>query len=367
MAHQQLKTRQAQWPSTLSATATHDTKRGEDVRMRIAVLSEVPKLWSQRATQWNKLNRKWKASGEQGPVPSLDDEYLLYQTLIGAWPLTQLDEAGHEELCTRIQNYMIKAIREAKVHTSWVNSDPDYEEAMRQFVAGVLNRSEAKDFLEDFLPFQARIAQYGIYNSLAQLLIKITAPGVPDFYQGTEFWDLNLVDPDNRRPVDFGLRQTVLAAFRQVGDSVEARQALLNDLLTHRADGRIKLWVTAEGLRYRRAHAALFQQGEYVPLQVIGPRRDHLFAFARIHGDQAVVVVVPRLLTGVIEDPTELPVGKRVWGDTKVTMPSWKEGSPYRHVLTGKPFVTIQDDGRQAVGVAEILAECPVALIERVA
>lgn len=367
MAHQQLKTRQAQWPSTLSATATHDTKRGEDVRMRIAVLSEVPKLWSQRATQWSKLNRKWKASGEQGPVPSLDDEYLLYQTLIGAWPLTQLDEAGHEELCTRLQNYMIKAIREAKVHTSWVNSDPDYEEAMRQFVAGVLNRSEAKDFLEDFLPFQARIAQYGIYNSLAQLLIKITAPGVPDFYQGTEFWDLNLVDPDNRRPVDFGLRQTVLAAFRQVGDSVEARQALLNDLLTHRADGRIKLWVTAEGLRYRRAHAALFQQGEYVPLQVIGPRRDHLFAFARIHGDQAVVVVVPRLLTGVIEDPTELPVGKRVWGDTKVTMPSWKEGSPYRHVLTGKPFVTIQDDGRQAVGVAEILAECPVALIERVA
>ncbi len=335
MVHQQLKERQGRWPATLSATATHDTKRGEDVRMRIAVLSEVPKLWSQQTTQWRKVNRKWKVSAEQGLAPSADDEYLLYQTLIGAWPLTQLDEQGYEGFCARIQGYMNKAIREAKVHTSWVNSDHEYEEAMRQFVAGVLNRTEAKDFFDEFLPFQRRIAQYGMYNSLAQLLIKIAAPGVPDFYQGTELWDFNLVDPDNRRPVDFGLRRTVLAAVRLATDSVQARQDLLKDLLTHRADGRIKLWLTLEGLRYRREHAELFRQGEYVPLQVLGAKREHIFAFARIYGDQAGVVVVPRLLTGLIEDPAELPIGERIWGDTKVTMPAWKEGSPYRNILTG--------------------------------
>ncbi len=367
MAHQRLKERQGRWPSTLSATATHDTKRGEDVRTRISVLSEVPKLWSQRVTQWSKANRKWKVSAEQGLVPSADDEYLLYQTLIGAWPLTPLDTSGYEEFCARIQIYMNKAIREAKVHTSWVNSDHEYEEAMRQFVAGVLNRSEAKDFLDDFLPFQRRIAQYGMYNSLAQLLIKMMAPGVPDFYQGTELWDFNLVDPDNRRSVDFGIRRTFLAAVRQAADSAQARQDLLNDLLTHRADGRIKLWLTTQGLRYRRDHAELFRQGEYVPLQVSGAKREHLFAFARIHGDQAAVVVVPRLLTGVIEDPTELPIGERIWGDTKVTMPAWKEGSPYRNVLTGRQSVTLPDEGRQVVAAAEILGDCPVALMERIA
>jgi (1->4)-alpha-D-glucan 1-alpha-D-glucosylmutase len=183
MVHQQLKERQGRWPATLSATATHDTKRGEDVRTRISVLSEVPKLWSQRVTQWSKVNRKWRVSGEQGLVPTADDEYLLYQTLIGAWPLTQLDEQEHEGFRARIQDYMTKASREAKVYTSWVNPDHEYEEAVRQFVAAVLNRSEANDFLDDFLPFQRRIAQYGMYNSLAQLLIKITAPGVPDFYR----------------------------------------------------------------------------------------------------------------------------------------------------------------------------------------
>lgn len=333
--------------------------------MRIAVLSEMPKLWSQRVMLWGKLNRKWKVSAEQGPVPSADDEYLLYQTLIGAWPLTPLDEERHEEFRTRMQQYMNKAIREAKVHTSWVNPDPEYEEAMGRFVARILDRSESKDFLDDFLPFQRRIAQYGIYNSLAQLLIKITAPGVPDFYQGTEFWDLNLVDPDNRRPVDYELRQTVLASLRSAGDSVQARQALLHDLLTHRVDGRIKLWLTTEGLRYRRVHADLFQQGEYVPLQVTGAKRELLFAFARLHGDQAVVVVVPRLLTGVIEDPTVLPVGERVWGDTRVMMPSWKEGSPFRNVLTGSQLVTVSDEGRQSITAAEILKDCPVAVVER--
>lgn len=365
MVHQQLKERQGRWPATLSATATHDTKRGEDVRTRISVLSEVPKLWSQRVTQWSKVNRKWRVSGEQGLVPTADDEYLLYQTLIGAWPLTQLDEQEHEGFRARIQDYMTKASREAKVYTSWVNPNHEYEEAVRQFVAAVLTRSEANDFLDDFLPFQRWIAQYGMYNSLAQLLIKITAPGVPDFYRGTELWDFNLVDPDNRRPVDFGTRQTVLAAVRQADDSGQARQDLLKDLLTHRADGRIKLWLTTQGLRYRREHAELFIQGEYVPLQVLGAKREHLFAFARIQGDQAVVVVVPRLLTGVIEDPSELPVGDRVWGDTKVTMPSWKEGSPYRNVLTERQSVTFQDEGRQAIAVAEILRECPVALMER--
>lgn len=365
MVHQQLKERQGRWPATLSATATHDTKRGEDVRVRIAVLSEVTKLWNHRVTQWSRLNRKWKISGEQGVMPTADDEYLLYQTLIGAWPLIMRDEQEHQVFCARIQAYMNKAIREAKVHTSWVNPDHEYEEAVHRFVAAVLNRSEAMEFLDDFLPFQRRIAQYGIYNSLAQLVIKMTAPGVPDFYQGTEFWDLNLVDPDNRRPVDFGERQAVLAALQQPENSVQARAILLNDLLLHRTDGRIKLWLTREGLRYRRAHAELFQQGEYVPLQVFGPKKEHLFAYARIYEDHAAVVVVPRLLTGVIDDPTELPVGERVWGDTSVMMPSWKDGSPYQNVWSGSHLATVSYDDHQIISAAALLKECPVALLER--
>ncbi|MBS0150820.1 MAG: malto-oligosyltrehalose synthase [Nitrospira sp.] len=365
LVHQQLRERQGRWPATLSATATHDTKRGEDVRARISVLSEVPKLWGQRVAQWSRMNGKWKVSGEQGQMPTADDEYLFYQTLIGAWPLITRDEQEYEGFCTRIQAYMTKAIREAKAHTSWVNPDHDYEAAVHRFVASVLNRSEAKDFLADFLPFMQRIAHYGIYNSLAQLVIKITAPGVPDFYQGTEFWDLNLVDPDNRRPVDFGERQTILAVLQQSRDSVQSRQTLLNDLLRHRTDGRIKLWLMTEGLRYRRAHAELFQQGEYVPLQVFGSKREHLFAYARIYGDHAAVVVVPRLLTGVIADPTELPVGERAWADTRVMMPSWKDGSPYQNVWSGSRLATVQDNGHQTIPAATILKECPVALMER--
>ncbi|HMS83288.1 MAG TPA: malto-oligosyltrehalose synthase [Nitrospira sp.] len=365
-AHQQLKTRQGRWPATMSATATHDAKRGEDVRARISVLSEVPKAWNQRVTQWSKLNRKWKVSDEQGVVPIADDEYLLYQTLIGAWPFEPLDESGHKEFCTRIQTYMTKATREAKVRTSWVNSDHEYEEGTRQFVASILDRSKSADFLNDFLAFQQRIAQYGLYNSLAQLLLKITSPGVPDFYQGTEFWDLTLVDPDNRRPVDFQQRRSVLDAFRQPADTAHVRQTLLNDLLTHRTDGRIKLWLTTEGLRYRRAHAELFQKGEYVPLEVLGSKREHLFAFARIHEDTAIAVVVPRLLTGVVEDPSEWSVDGWAWGDTRVVMPSWKQGSPYRNVLSASQLATTPDGTQQTLAVAELLKEFPVALLERI-
>ncbi len=363
--HQQLKARQGRWPATLSTTATHDTKRGEDVRARISVLSEVPKAWSQRVTQWSKFNRKLKVSDEQGLAPIADDEYLLYQTLIGAWPFEPLDASGQKEFCERIQTYMKKATREAKVRTSWVNPNHEYEDATSRFVASILDRTQAAEFLNDFLPFQQRIAQYGLYNSLAQLLIKITAPGVPDFYQGTEFWDLNLVDPDNRRAVDFHMRRNVLETFRQTVDSRQARQPLLHDLLVNRADGRIKLWLTAEGLRYRRAHASLFLHGEYVPLDVVGPKREHLFAFARIHEDEAIVVVVPRLLTGLVEDPAGRSFDGWTWGETSVVMPSWKQGSSYRNVLSERQLETAQNGTRQTLSAAEILREFPGALLER--
>ena len=364
--HEWMRERQAHWPHSLSATSTHDTKRSEDVRARINVLSELPKVWRAQLATWAKLNKRHKTEMEGQPAPDGNEEYLLYQTLIGAWPLSTLDDTQYRTFCDRIQSYMTKALREAKVHTSWVNPEQGYENAVRGFIEAILDRSQANPFLDALLPFQETIAQYGMTNSLSQVILKVAAPGIPDFYQGAELWAFNLVDPDNRYPVDFGRRAEFLTALRRaVADAGTDRRSLVRGLVEARADGRIKMYITAMALEFRRDHPALFSEGDYVPLESRGSQSGHLCAFTRIYRDQAVVTVVPRLVAGLSPEAKGPPMGTEVWSDTHVTVPSWKGRSRYRNVLTGEMLTTVEIEGSQALPVAQVLGVLPVALLER--
>ncbi len=363
LVHQQLKVRQERWPMALSTSSTHDTKRSEDVRARLNALSELPKQWKERVTRWRKLNRKWKTVVDEEPVPGPPEEYLLYQILVGVWPLASMSAEEYEQFVGRIQAYMIKAVKEAKQHTSWVSSNREYEEAVSRFVASILDRSEANPFVADFLPFHSRVGQYGLYNSLAQLVIKLAAPGVPDFYQGTELWDFSLVDPDNRRPVDFQARAAMLADLRKAAADQDGRPALVRALLDARADGRIKLFVTSEGLRFRRAHQELFRHGRYAPLEGTGERAAHVFAFARSHADRSVVAAVPRLLTQVIPDAQTPPLDEAVWGKTWIVLPHVGEGRRFRNVFSGATLSTVLTEGRPGLPVGQMFADLPVALL----
>jgi len=298
---------------------------------------------------------------EGQPVPNRNEEYLLYQTLVGAWPHEPVSEAEHAEFVGRIQGYMFKALREAKVHASWVNPNPDYEAALRRFVAAVLDRAGPSPFLADFVPFQQRVSAWGMYNSLAQTLLKLTAPGVPDIYQGTELWDLSLVDPDNRRPVDCERRRRLLEELVREASRPDGDLAgLARELLARKADGRIKLYVTHRALAFRRDHAPLFLEGDYVPLEARGERRHHLCAFARSHGSAAVVVAVPRLVARLAADRP--PLGDEVWGETWLPLPAG-EPATYRNLFTGGTVDARERDGRPALSAGRVFQDFPVALL----
>ncbi|MGC1401701.1 MAG: malto-oligosyltrehalose synthase [Thermodesulfobacteriota bacterium] len=339
------------WPHALSATATHDTKRGEDVRARINVLSEIPTEWEKKVRSWRRLNKTKKKRVRGVPAPDGNDEYFLYQTLMGAWPFRDTEVPQFRE---RIKAYVIKAVREAKVHTAWLQPDREYEEACLSFVESILVPEESNVFLRELKPFQIKVAHYGVFNSLSQTLLKITAPGVPDFYQGTELWDLNLVDPDNRRPVDFGLRFRYLREIRRriETDVLE----LIRELLAMKEDGRVKLFLLVQALNARKARADIFQKGAYKPLTVVGRFRKHLIAFARRDGSAWSVTVVPRFLTSVVEDGG-LPIGPEVWQDTGVILPG-PAPSLWCNVLTGQVL-----PGDRILWAGEIFQHFPVALL----
>lgn len=339
------------WPHALSATATHDTKRGEDVRARINVLSEIPIEWKKNVRSWSRLNKTKKKRVRGMPAPDANDEYFLYQTLMGAWPF---GETEYPQFLERIKAYVVKAVREAKVHTAWLQPDMEYEEAYVSFVESILVPEESNAFLQELKPFQVKVAHYGVFNSLSQTLLKITAPGVPDFYQGTELWDLNLVDPDNRRPVDFGLRVQHLREIRRriETDVLE----LIQELLAMKEDGRVKLFLIVQALKARKASADIFQKGTYNPLAVAGRFRKHLIAFARRDASAWSVTVVPRFLTTVVEYG-RLPLGPEIWQDTGVILP---EQAPlfWRNVLTSQVL-----SGGQTLWAGEIFQHFPVALL----
>ncbi len=365
--HQAIRERRAGWPHSMLATSTHDTKRGEDVRARINVLSEIPDRWKIAITRWAKFNKRYRSDVEEAPAPDRNDEYLLYQTLVGAWPLTTMDEVRYAEFVARIERYMIKAVREAKVHTSWVNPHEAYEAGVCRFTRDILSRRISNPFLDDFLSFQAMVARYGMYNGLSQVLLKVAAPGVPDCYQGAELWELNLVDPDNRGPVDYELRAGMLKNFDQLDErEASKRIEFLRGLAESWQDGRLKLFILQAALRHRRTHPALYLDGDYIPLDCEGSGQLHLCAFARLHQDQAVVAIAPRLMAGLAgtKDGAET---EDLWKNTWVTVPSWKPGSVYEHILTGERFETSNRGERQALPAWQVLNHCPVALLVRCA
>ncbi len=362
--HRQCALRQQSWPGALSATTTHDTKRGEDVRARIHVLSEVPRPFRDAARRWHRYNRRHATVVEGQTVPGRSDEYLLYQTLLGAWPLGNLTDVERAELTARIAAYMAKASKESKVHTSWVNPNEAYDEGLRRFVERVLDPAASPRFLADFAAFREPLAIPGMVNGLAQVLLKITAPGVPDFYQGTEFWDLNLVDPDNRRPVDWSARAGALARLQSRLESGHPRD-LARELVQDWPDGRIKLYVTHRALSCRRASPDLFRAGSYLPLVTGGRHAAHVCAFARLGGAASAIVIVPRLTVRLTGNGARLPTGREVWDDTCVMIPPDIGDRTYVDVFTGVERRPQPVDGGFSLAVGLALADLPLALLER--
>ena len=356
--HHNMATR-ARRPYALNATSTHDTKRSEDVRARINVLAELPEEWARCLNRWSRWNRSKKRRVGGRPVPDPNEEMLLYQTLIGAWPLVEAEMPAFRE---RLKGYVIKAAREAKVHTSWISPQLGHEKALVAFVDAILRPSERNKFLTDFLRFQGKIAFYGAFNSLAQVLLKVTAPGVPDLYQGTELWDFSLVDPDNRRPVDFGIRARLLEDLkrRETKDPL----ALVSDLLARWADGWIKLFVTAKTLNFRAAHSEFFLKGDYLPLYASGKWKERVCASARRSEEAWAVVAVPRLLTKLIKAGV-FPLGGRVWGNGCLVLPEEAPGR-WLSVLTDEAVEVSFAMGRKILPLKSIFRHFPVALLSGV-
>jgi len=342
--HRVTQDRGRNWPRAMVTTATHDTKRGEDARLRIALLSEMPREWGRRVTSWQRLNRRHRSEIEGAAVPGRDVEYFFYQTLVGAWPaeFEPADAAVVEDLAERAAAYMLKAVREGKEHSSWSYPDADYEAALARFVTGVLDASRPNPFLADFAEFAQLLARPAAIASLAQLVLKLTVPGVADIYQGGELWDFSLVDPDNRRPVDFDRRRALLA---------ELEGATPGDVVAAWQDGREKLYVIRTLLGLRREYPDLLAAGDYQPLEIgEGRNADRLCAFARLRDGEMLVVAVPRLTWGLYKDgfPAD-------WGATEIVLPLGKE---WREIFTGRVLA-----GSDRVRAAELFAGFPVAVL----
>ena len=397
--HRQNQERARRWPRAMLATSTHDNKRSEDARARISVLSEVPEEWRGALSRWSSLNRGKRNETDDGGEheepgrelsPSRNDEYLLYQTLLGIWPFgdpgkTQDQpqappdaENPHENapggdipdadelarLCERTTAYMIKAAREAKIHSSWINPEAGYEEATADFIQALLTRDFANRFLPDFTAFQRRIARAGAFSSLSQLVLKLTSPGVPDIYQGNELWDFSLVDPDNRRPVDYAARQAALQEIKAI-HAGEGPAACAQRLLGALPDGRIKLYLTWKTLALRHERESLFREGDYLPLKAHGEHAEQVCAFARRQGNEIVIVAVPRLLRGLLgEDGRQLPVGATAWGDTWLELPAEFLQEEWIDAFTAGTLRADARDGTSGLALARLFSLFPYALLE---
>jgi (1->4)-alpha-D-glucan 1-alpha-D-glucosylmutase len=357
--HADAQYRAKNWPHEMLGTSTHDTKRSEDVRARINVLSEMTMAWRKTIERWRRMNRSRKREVDSQPAPSLNDESLFYQTLIGTWPLQEQDATGNSAFRERIEAYLIKAAREAKLHTSWANVNTEYEDALTQFVRATLELREGNLFLGDLLTTQRRLARFGLFNSLSQTLCKLTAPGVPDIYQGNETWDFSLVDPDNRRPVDYEKRRQMLAELR--ADGFGTLRTLVDDL----RDGRCKLFLTWKVLHFRRQHEDLFRRGEYLPLRVSGEHAANLCAFARHHERELAITIAPRLYLRLLGEREIPPLGAEVWKNTVIELPNgYDVGADGLHsVLDASAVRASQHNERSAILAAEALQNFPVALL----
>ncbi len=348
------------WPATLLTTSTHDTKRSADVRARINVLSELPASWRAALTRWSRLNGRKKVIVEGRAAPDRNEEYLLYQTLLGVWPFDL--EQPDPELVDRLVAFMLKAVKEAKLNTSWINPNEAYERAVEQFARSILDPTPPNPFLEDFADLRRCVAHFGLFNALSQTVLTFTSPGVPDVYQGNELWDFSLVDPDNRRPVDYRVRRQQLHELRRRLRH-ERLDGLAAELLATRTDGRIKLFVTHRLLALRRAQPELFGAG-YSPLRVAGARVGHACAYARSDGERELIVVAPVLIAGLLRRELEAPIGETVWRDTAVLL-AGDAGHRYRDLFTGAEITSEPKRGRASLPLAQVLATFPVAALLR--
>jgi (1->4)-alpha-D-glucan 1-alpha-D-glucosylmutase len=392
--------------STLNATSTHDTKRSEDVRVRIDVLSEIPREWRERVQRWARMNRRFKTEIDGAEAPSRNAEYLLYQTMVGIWPDTIPSSGMHKSFLDRLENYMLKVVREAKVHSSWINPHEPYETALLHFVERLFHSENAAKFLADMHAFASQVAEHGRWNSLSQLVLKLTSPGVPDFYQGCELWNLRLVDPDNRHVVDYdSARKSLAELIHQMAgifpsqSPVNSADLWLNDFINHldatltecsqdtsdskstavyrllarllqdRTNGGIKQFVTMLGLRFRRSCPELFLNGDYIPLETTGIYADRVVAFSRSYHEQSLIVIAPRLTVKVTGFGGQPPVGE-VWQDTALILPPAQVMNPpnqwqFRdlfslHSLTGEMQ---QNANPGTLRISQVLSHFPVALL----
>ncbi len=312
------------------------------------MLSEMPGEWERQLRHWRDQNSRHKQIVNDEPVPDPNSEYFLYQTLIGALPF---EGAGAPDFIERIKDYMLKSAREAKTHTFWLDNNSDYEKALLGFTESVLKDD---GFIESLAAFQEQIAHYGVFNSLSQLLLKVTSPGLPDFYQGSELWDLNLVNPDNRRPIDYEKRASLAAEIRRREQS--DLPSLIRELLSAPEDGRVKLFATMRALAARNRNREVFEGGEYIPLIATGERAENLVAFARRGGKRWGVTIAPRLMARVI-DAGEMPLGAPVWLDTRIEIPA---GAP----LTWKDtFLGEVIDSRDGIRIGDALSLFPLGLL----
>jgi (1->4)-alpha-D-glucan 1-alpha-D-glucosylmutase len=359
--HQKNQERLEKWPHTMLTTFTHDTKRSEDVRARINVLSERAEEWEQALFRWHDLNQKYRTTLPDGrAVPDKNEEYLLYQTLIGTWPLYPLDAEARVNYINRIEQYLLKALKEAKIHTSWINPNEVYEKGVIEFIRHLLNLEPDNHFLKDFEAFIQPIVKAGMFNSLAQTLLKMTTPGIPDFYQGSVLWEFTLVDPDNRRPVDYSNRKHLLGMLKQKAE--QDPTALLSHLMETPEDGRIKLYLIFRVLNFRRQHLALFQEGNYVPLEAKGEKARHVVAFSRKKGERVILVMVGRFYHQLADDRSFVDPTGEIWKDTFVVVPAELQGH-YRDILRG---VIVEVTPTQGVRLQEAFSKLPLVLLEKV-
>ena len=367
--HESNSIRAAQWPFEMLATATHDTKLGEDVRARINALSELPDEWGREASRWMRISKPQRSLVDGEPAPDRADEYRFYQALAGVWPAELAADVREapEDLIGRLSEYMLKAAKEAKVHTSWLTPNLPYEEALRRYVERVLSGAPGARLLAAFLPFQQRIASLGMLNSLAQVVLKTGSPGVPDFYQGTDLWDLSLVDPDNRRPVDFEHRSRLLDEVDAVlATEPEARRAVIAAWLKTWRDGRIKLLITAAGLRLRRALPHIMLGGGYLPLATEVSVPAGAVGFARTAGPgdtEAVLFLAPRLCNGLAATGYPVPLGVECWKTSRVMLPPGLRDRTFRDVVTGARIRATRGGENGWIFLGEAFEALPVAML----
>jgi (1->4)-alpha-D-glucan 1-alpha-D-glucosylmutase len=365
--HEKMVERSKSWPHTMLDTSSHDTKRSEDVRARIDVISEIPHRWGKEVRRWRELNQSKKRLVDDVLAPSRNDEYLLYQTLVGSWPL-EGEVLPDESFRERIKQYMLKAVREAKEKSSWANPNANYESAVVAFVDEVLAPSQDNTFVAGLAAFSGDVARIGMLNSMSQTLLKLTCPGVPDLYQGTELWDLSLVDPDNRRPVDYSRRGEILKEMQTWPKAGEGLIACVRDLVNHMGDGRIKMYLTWRALNLRKENPKLFTDGDYVPLGIQGPKTRHLVAFARSLEDRQLIVVVPRLSANLLDAQRGLPAGSYLWGDTRVEVGREESAKAsrnrtYRNIFTAKTLDAKSSGQEGSLPASALFEDFPVAAL----